>query len=64
MKNFGIVLLLVGIFIFLNATNFRDVILGKAKLQFVNPKTNAPATTTTTTPAPINISGGSSRGIV
>jgi hypothetical protein len=47
MKNSGLLLLLIGIFIFLNATNFTDVIRGRSTLSFLNPKESTVPTSST-----------------
>lgn len=38
MRNTGILLFLVGVYLVLNSGSFRDVILGKADISFLNPK--------------------------
>jgi hypothetical protein len=38
MRNTGILLLIVGAYIAINAGSFRDLVFGKAKLGFINPK--------------------------
>lgn len=38
MRNTGLVLVLIGIFVFINANNFADVVRGKSSLSFLNPK--------------------------
>lgn len=44
MRNTGILLLIIGAFLIINAGSFRDLVLGKAKLNFVNPKTASSST--------------------
>ena len=46
MRNTGLLLVLIGIFIFLNVLNFVDVLNGTSKLSFLNPKTASTANTT------------------
>ena len=48
MRNSGLLLLLAGAFIFLNANNFADVIRGRSTLGFLNPKSSAPNNPNTT----------------
>jgi hypothetical protein len=50
MRNSGLLLLLAGVFIFLNASNFADVIRGRSQLGFLNPKssTSSPSNSPTT----------------
>lgn len=38
MRNTGILIFLVGIYVIINSGSFRDVLLGKASVSFLNPK--------------------------
>lgn len=41
MNSFAILLILAGIFVIVNAASFRDVVFGKAQINFMNPKSAA-----------------------
>lgn len=41
MRNTGILLFLVGIFMVINAGSFRDLVFGKATISFLNPRTGS-----------------------
>lgn len=38
MTSFAILLLIIGIFVIINAASFRDVLFGKLQFGFINPK--------------------------
>lgn len=38
MSSFGLLLMLIGIFIIINAKQFRDVLFGDVQFNFINPK--------------------------
>lgn len=44
MRNTGILLLLVGIYIVINSGSFRDLVFGKASLGFLNSKQSSNST--------------------
>lgn len=41
MTSFAILLILIGIFVIINASSFKDVVFGNAKISFINPKSAA-----------------------
>ena len=43
MRNTGLLFLLAGAFIFLNASNFADVLRGRTTINFLNPKSGTAA---------------------
>jgi len=45
MRNTGILLFLVGLYLVINSGSFRDVVLGKADITFLNPKDKSTTTT-------------------
>lgn len=52
MRNTGILVLLVGVFIVINSGSFRDVVLGKAKFNFIQPASSGTASSKTTASVP------------
>jgi hypothetical protein len=51
MRNTGLLLLIIGIFFFINSSNFASVLRGRYNLSFINPKSNSSTGSSTTGPA-------------